>query len=140
MQVQPEQRPMRMAMSLSTYIPDVILDPRHHLSLSQRGMFCKAPCEHSCGVKPGVPRRSLSVLLVFLRLGRVVLSLCAALPPTVDSICLRCFPTVSRGEIDAVRMQREDSHACNPHDLERFEGSKALVKSVEGEATGGSLR
>ena len=46
---------------------------------------------------------------------------------TVDSICLKCFLTVSRGQSDAVRMKREESHACNPHDLERLEGAKTPV-------------
>lgn len=50
---------------------------------------------------------------------------------SVDSFCVKCFATVSRGESDAVRMQLELSHACNPYDVERFERSKTAGEPVK---------
>jgi hypothetical protein len=46
---------------------------------------------------------------------------------TVDSICLKCFMTVSNAESEADQARLEENHICTPHKVERSQVSKATV-------------
>jgi len=47
---------------------------------------------------------------------------------TINSFCLKCFVTVSRGECNEDRAQREQSHVCNIYEVERF--AVAMIPSA----------
>ena len=43
----------------------------------------------------------------------------------IASICVKCFATVARSRAEEDLAHFERTHACNPHDLERFKRAKA---------------
>ena len=47
---------------------------------------------------------------------------------TLDSICLKCFLTVSHGKSEADCAQLEKNHVCNPYDVERFQFAKVIAE------------
>jgi hypothetical protein len=46
---------------------------------------------------------------------------------TADSFCLKCFVMVSHGKSEAVRVQFENNHVCDPYDVERFRAGKTAA-------------